>query len=39
MNADQVKDEMFKVFMKWMRGQTCGVNADGSYNYYSHDVA
>jgi len=25
-------------FLKWMRGQTIGVNPDGSFDYYEHDV-
>ena len=25
-------------FESWMYGQTVGINADGSEDYYSHDV-
>jgi len=28
----------WKKFMVWMRGQTVGVNEDGSTDYYDHDV-
>ncbi len=29
----------WKVFMHWMRGQTCGFNEDGSTDFYDHDVS
>lgn len=25
-------------FMEWMKGQTVGLNDDGSLNYYRYDV-
>jgi hypothetical protein len=28
----------WKVFKKWMYGQTVGVNEDGTTNYYDWDV-
>jgi len=27
-----------KVFWEWMRGQTCGLNEDGTENIYEYDV-
>lgn len=42
MNAKEVKKLVgtkgWAEFSKWMRGQTVGVNKDGSYDYYSYDV-
>jgi len=42
MNAQEVKDYIGKrnwnKFLKWMRGQTCSMNEDGSTNFYENDV-
>lgn len=42
MNEKEVKEYIgsknWKAFFRWMGGQTCGVNKDGSTNYYQHDV-
>lgn len=42
MTEKQVKkligEENWEEFIHWMRGQTCGMNKDGSVNYYEDDV-
>ena len=38
MNEEDVKDYLFSVFLYWMTGQTVGINADGSEDYYDSDV-
>ena len=42
MTEAQVKEivgtALFPAFLKWMRGQTVGVNPDGSTDYYEVDV-
>lgn len=42
MNKDQVIAKIgkknWKSFTYFMRGQTVGLNTDGSINYYEHDV-
>jgi len=42
MNAKQVKayigTEHYNSFIKFMQGQTTGINDDGSINYYEWDV-
>jgi hypothetical protein len=30
--------ERWKEFLKWMYGQTIGINADGTLNFYKTDV-
>lgn len=37
MTEAEVKEDLWKRFLHWMRGQTCGLNEDGSYNYYKWD--
>ena len=38
MNEEEVKDYLFKQFLNWLKGQTIGVNPDGTINYYKYDV-
>ena len=38
MNEQEVKDYLFKQFLKWINGQTVGLNKDGSTDYYEWDV-
>lgn len=38
MKEQEVKDQLFEDFKRWMRGQTIGTNDDGSFNYYDSDV-
>ena len=38
MNEEEVKNYLFSKFMEWMRGQTIGINPDGSDDYYVYDV-
>jgi hypothetical protein len=42
MNAKEVKayigTEHYNTFIKFMQGQTVGINADGSTDYYEGDV-
>ena len=33
-----IGEENWDKFMHWMRGQTCGVNKDGSSDFYDCDV-
>ena len=30
--------EETKKFLKWMNGQTIGINKDGTFDYYEEDV-
>jgi len=38
MKEEEVKEYLFKKFLKFMRGQTIGINEDGSSDYYECDV-
>jgi hypothetical protein len=38
MNEQQVKDKLFELFLKWMRGQTVSQDENGQTNYYDGDV-
>lgn len=42
MSEQEVKEEIgvknWEKFLQWMRGQTCGLNEDGTINYYDCDV-
>ena len=38
MNEEEVKEYLFKQFLKWLEGQTVGVNTDGTIDYYEYDV-
>jgi len=38
MNEQEVKDCLWREFTEFMRGQTIGLNADGSSDYYERDV-
>ena len=38
MTKEQVKELLFEQFERWMTGQTMGINPDGTYDYYDHDV-
>lgn len=38
MNEEEVKDYLFEQFLFWMTGQTVGVNADDSTDFYDSDV-
>ena len=35
---DKIGEDKLKDFEKFMRGQTIGMNDDGSYDYYPQDV-
>lgn len=35
---EEVKQYLFDRFLEWMRGQTIGINEDGSDYYYEWDV-
>lgn len=35
---EQIGKENWKDFVKFMRGQTVGINKDGSEEYYDYDV-
>lgn len=34
----KIGEENWEKFLQWMRGQTCGLNEDGTTNYYECDV-
>lgn len=38
MTDEEVKTYLFKQFLEWMKGQTVGINSDGTTNYYVWDV-
>lgn len=41
MNEKQVKKYLaqdYPEFLEWMRGQTVGINEDGSIEFYDYDV-
>lgn len=38
MREAEIKERMWKVFLKWMAGQTVSAYPDGETDYYDHDV-
>ena len=34
----EIKEENWEKFLDWMRGQTVGLNEDGTTDYYACDV-